>query len=162
MDEKIELTKKTMLASMDEIVISTEECPIVGTSSLATCVGVLVYSEAHKKAIACHASGNPVAIVNAIIDLAIKNNLMDSPVKYRVIPGYYYNHYQLAEEISDLLWELRPYFSLMVHPEENAIMKDPELPAMRFAFDASTGTFVTDKVLYGKDYLDIKQQQKNK
>jgi len=37
----------------------------------------------------------------------------------------------------------------------DAIIKDPDLPAYQFAFDAQSGKFVSDKVLYGTDYLDI-------
>lgn len=42
--------------SINEANISTSEIPVIGTDSLCSCVGVLIYSKKHKKSIVIHTS----------------------------------------------------------------------------------------------------------
>ena len=68
MDEKENLTKKFILVKMRDMQISTDEKPIIGTQSLATCVGVLIYSEESKKAIVAHIANERDGIAKEVFD----------------------------------------------------------------------------------------------
>ena len=51
---KEQLKQKMIIVEMNDADISTEEKPIIGTYALATCLGVLLYSEETRKAIVAH------------------------------------------------------------------------------------------------------------
>ncbi|MBE6148566.1 MAG: hypothetical protein E7167_03645 [Firmicutes bacterium] len=157
MQDATQLTEKFKIVNMDCVDISTDQMPIIGTQALATCVGILIYSPSNKRAIVSHVSGDYVSIIVQIMDLIFDNGLENGPLKYLVIEGYYYNHYLLYENITRALESLSPLFVpfLLKEVPLDAIIKDPDLPAYQFAFDAQSGKFVSDKVLYGTDYLDI-------
>ncbi len=157
MEDKVELTGKTLLASIDEVVVSSDEEPIVGTCALATCVGILVYSEKYHTAIAAHVSTEIVQVVNKIIQIINDRNLASEPLRYQLIPGFYYNHYRLYETLEDIFKDMGDFMKLFDWTEKLPYEKDAELPAYQFAFDSRIGEFVSDKVLYGKEYLDIKE-----
>ena len=148
---------------MNDIQISTDEKPIIGTEALATCVGVLLYSPQHKKAIVGHCSSEVDYILASSIDLIDKNNIGDSFIKYKIISGYYYNHYETKRKLEEFY---NSYPEVFIPFDENEISyndveKVEEITSCRFAFDASTGKFVTDKVLYGEDYVKL-NSEKNK
>ena len=44
---------------MNEIKITDNENTVIGTNALATCVGVILYSEKHKRAIVGHIANEP-------------------------------------------------------------------------------------------------------
>ena len=72
MTEKELLTKKFILVDMDDAQISTEDRPIIGTQALATCIGVLLYSEEKKLAIVAHVSSEPIQTIDKIFKLITK------------------------------------------------------------------------------------------
>jgi len=166
MNEKENLTKRLKLVTMDEVDISTDEKSIIGTQALSTCVGVLLYSEVKKRAIVAHFSAEWEPLVIPMLELIFENGLNDEDykIKYKIIPGYYEEHYQVKSSLEKVCMSLYPTFIPFDENEipSNAIEKDGELPAYRFAFDASTGKFVTDKVLYGMDYLKLCEDTQNK
>ena len=45
MNELEQNTKKFILVGMNDAKISTNDRPIIGTDALATCIGLLLYSE---------------------------------------------------------------------------------------------------------------------
>lgn len=159
--EKENNTKKFINVDMDEVQISTDEKPIIGTEALATCVGVLLYSEKHKKAIVAHASSDIDYILSSSINLIDESGIGDSEIKYKVISGYYYNHYAIKTKLENFY---KAYPEIFIPFDENKIPNNSietleELNSRRFAFDSSTGMFVTDKVLFGEEYLKINQKR---
>ena len=47
-----------IVVNMNQVGISTEETPIIGTNALGPCVGVLVHSKSKKRALVAHVSSN--------------------------------------------------------------------------------------------------------
>ena len=157
MVDKIEMSKKMKLVKMDEVDISTDDKPIIGTFALATCVGVLLYCEEKKKAIVAHVSSEWQSTIYKIIDLIFENGMENSIIKYKIIPGNYYNNYQIKEKLEEVCASLHPMFVPFSEKEipDNAIEVDEVTSSHQFAFDSLTGKFVSDKVLYGKEYFDV-------
>ena len=153
MINKEELTKKFILVDMKDAKISTEDKPIIGTSSLATCIGVLLYSEQKKRAIVAHVAPDQMEITTKIAKLMIDNDLVDSPIKYKIIPGYYEEHYNTRDNLERCFNCFTPFDEKDI--PDNAIKTDEEYTCREFAFDASTGQFVTDKVSFGIDYYMV-------
>lgn len=56
MIDKEALSKKFVLVGMNEIDISNDEKPIIGTQGLATCIGFILYNKEFKRAIVGHVS----------------------------------------------------------------------------------------------------------
>lgn len=157
MVDKVKLTQKMKLVDMYKADISTDNSPIIGTQALATCVGVLVYCPQARKAIVAHAATESYPIFKQIMNLIFDNGLENLTFKYLIIRGYYYNHYNVYEDLDSAFRSLSPMFEPFLETElsQDAVMKDPELPAYQFAFDSISGTFVSDKVLYGIDYNNV-------
>lgn len=153
MNEKEILTEKFILVGMDDAKISTVDKPIIGTQALATCIGVLLYSEEKKVAIVAHVSAESIYAVDKIFRIIIDNKLTSTKFKYKIIPGYYKDHY-------GVIGKLEKYFSHFIPFEESKMPNDAintveEFTSREFAFDASTGKFVTDKVYFGLQYNAI-------
>ena len=159
MTDKELLTKKFILVGMDDTKISTKEKPIIGTQALATCIGVLLYDEENKVAIVAHISSEPIPIIDKIFNLIMKNKLYNNKLKYKIITGYY-------EGRPDIKKILEAHFKDFIPLEEtlitsNAVITDDKIPSRQFAFDASSGKFVSDKVLFGTEYYIINPDSYN-
>lgn len=140
-----DLTKEMIIVSMNDADITTEDKPIIGTYALATCLGVLLYSEEKKKAIVAHVvSSNHQHTIDKIFNLLIKNKLLNTPIKYKIILGYYKD----AAEYYNTIEELEKYFKEFIpYTGEIDINTNDTLGANAFAFDASTGRFITSSII---------------
>lgn len=156
MSEKELLTKKFTLVDMNDAMISTEERTIIGTQALSTCIGVLLYNAEKKLAIVAHIVPDKVDAIDKIFEIIIKHKLWSTNFKYKIIPGYYPEHYNTIELIEKHLKDYTPFDEAKI--PINAIRRDDESESCEFAFDASTGTFVTDKVYFGLDYYKINEE----
>ena len=156
MSEKELLTKKFILVDMNDAMISTEERTIIGTQALSTCIGLLLYNEEKKLAIVAHIVPDKVDAIDKIFAIIIKHKLWSTKFKYKIIPGYYPEHYNTSELIEKHLTDFIPFDEDKI--PANAIRKDGKSESCEFAFDASTGTFVTDKVYFGLDYHKINEE----
>lgn len=140
-----DLTKEMIIVSMNDANITTEDRPIIGTYALATCLGVLLYSEEKKKAIVAHVvASNPIYTLDKIFNLLIKNKLLNTPIKYKIILGYYKDaieHYNTIEILE------KHFKDFIQYDGEIDINIDDTLGANAFAFDASTGRFVTSSII---------------
>jgi hypothetical protein len=58
--------------------ISTDEQPIIGTSSLGPCVGVLIYSKKHKKSIVFHASTEWKPLILETLIILAENHIISA------------------------------------------------------------------------------------
>ena len=153
MSEKEFMTKKMILVGMNEAKISTLDKPIVGTDALATCIGVLLYNEEKKIAIVAHVPSDPMVAIDNIFNVIIKNKLISTTFKYLIIPGYYEEHYNTKFVLEQHFSHFIPFDDSEI--PETAIHIDEETTSKEFAFDASTGKFVTDKVYFGIDYYNV-------
>lgn len=160
MTEKELLTKKFILVDMNDAQISTEERPIIGTHALATCIGVLLYSEEKKVAIVAHVSTESMPAIDKIFNLIIKNKLYNTTFKYKIIPGYYDEHYRTKELLEKHFTHFVPFDEESV--PDYAVMINEETKSREFAFDASTGKFVTNKVIFGPEYFLINSDNNRK
>jgi len=164
MNEKELLTKKLIMVRKEEMEISTSEKPIIGTEALATCTAVLLYSEEEKRAIVAHTCLEVENTFWETVNLIEENGLINTIFKYKIISGYQYNQYNIENELKEK-YELYPEMFVPFKEDEipeSAIQLDESTKSYEFAFDASTGKFVTDKVLFGKDYTMLNQQEKEK
>lgn len=163
MNELENLTKKFILVNMDEAKISTSDKPIIGTHALATCTGLLLYCKERKVAIVAHISTNIEEVVNKVLDLLESNNIKFSNIEYRIIPGY--DRYD-EEIINTIIRKLRfgnisrllsnhlvPFSNSKIR--RNDVQTDVNTLSNQFAFDAETGKFVSDKVVFGVEYYVI-------
>ena len=163
MNEKENLTRKLKLVNMKEVDISTLEKPIIGTQALATCMGVLLYNEEHKKAIVAHSSSDWKSIAHQTLSLVFEHGLNSSVTKYKIIPGYYPEHYQVADSLEEVYRSLKPMFIPFDENEitDSSIQVDEETTSCRFAFDSLSGKFVTQYVYFGEEYLTICAEDKD-
>ena len=82
------------------------------------------------------------------MQVVLDNKLEKAPIKYLIIPGFYEEHYNVKEGLENTFKSFDQFFIPFDKNEipEDAILKHPELPVHQFAFDASTGEFVSKKV----------------
>lgn len=156
---KEEMTKKFLLVDMEEALISNENMPIIGTQALATCLGVLIYSEKERKAIVAHFSTEWYKTSRRLFNILADNIEVDD-FKYVLIPGYYGMNLETAYNVKSLL-EGSPFcFKKMNIDLSHGVQVDENTCSLEFAFDSLNGKFVTDKVYFGKEYYDINRVRK--
>ncbi len=178
MKENESLIDKTILVSMNEINISTDKSPIIATSSLATCIGILLYNEKQKKAMIYHVTANQngnyeeqaIKIYSELILFLFNNNLEEEMMKYMIIPGaysYYYN-IQTPNQVANELLKIFDIESKKFTKFESneipidAIRLHKETKSLEFAFNAYNGKFVTSKLFPNDLNYTIPEIQKNK
>lgn len=192
MDKKQELTKQFIMVNINEMEISTDEKPIIGTQGLAPCVGFILHNVIHKRAIVGHISTDTLISeynmsmfrIN-LIELLYNNNLLDLPLDLIIIEGAYLSKQQLTSVDSSVLDSEKLYYSLLEVLEKNIKQteqvnivstkiikgndnniqivdeygntnyKEGATLSKQFAFDASSGKFVTHDVYFGKEYLEF-------
>ena len=157
MNEIEQNTKKFILVGMNDAKISTDDKPIIGTDALATCIGLLLYNEEDKLAIVAHVAPDNIEAIDKVFQIITKNQLRHIKFKYLIIPGYYKEHYDTIDLIKKHMTDFTP-FDLSQIPE-NAIRRNEEATSHEFAFDASTGKFITDKVLFGTYYYMLNPEE---
>jgi len=154
MNEKEFLTKKFIMVDMDDAMISTDEKYIIGTQALATCTGVLLYSESTKKAIVAHVSSDYMKTIDKIFRLILENKLHREKLKYKIICGTdrtAHDYYGVINALEEYFKDYIPFgddVSVLVGLDENTFSN-------QFAFDALSGKFVTNNVLFGTDYYIV-------
>lgn len=90
------LKDKMNIIGMDEVEISTDDKPIIGTDSLGPCVGLLIYCPGKKRAIVAHAPADWKHLVPQIFFLMYDNDLM-TPEQYKSCDEIFglFEHYDL-------------------------------------------------------------------
>lgn len=138
-----------IIVSMNDAKISTLESPVIGTHSLATCLGILLYDDDSKRAIVAHmTSSDSIIVIDKIFNIIIKNKLINVKFKYKIFEGYYtdaYNYYDTIETILKHFKDFEPFDEKDI--PNTAINTDSTLGANEFYFNAQTGKFVTNEVL---------------
>lgn len=193
MNRKEQLTQKFILVNMNEIEISTEEKPIIGTEGLVSCIGFILYNKEHQKAIVGHMSADKIMSDIGLDEIRLdifkkvyENKLNNTKFDLMLIEGAYKSEYEKCFHeleilkdsyrtkypLLDILEENikrvkniqidsvnKSYFSpkdfQVVDENGNLIYNQLSTLSKRFAFDASTGKFVTDKVLFEEEYSKV-------
>lgn len=155
MNDKKELTKKFIMVDMNDAMISTNDRYIIGTDALATCTGVLIYSENTKRAIVAHISSDYMKAIDKIFNLIIKNKLYNEKLKYAIIRGTDIEAHDYYGIINILLEHFKDYIPFNDNIVLNGVGLDEKTFSNQFAFDALNGEFVTNKVLFGIDYYIV-------
>lgn len=206
MEKEIISNEDIVLVGMDEVSISTEETPIIGTTSLFPCVGFLLYNKKNKKALVGHASSNWQKLIPELLALLCINdlitedmyincyeiftfylkNIIDNPtanqrfidditpyinhlpelseedkIEYTIIPGAIENQSNVDGNLKLVFEAFHPVLTKSKEPLKISDYRlghiDKELYYKEFFFDASTGKYVTDRVL-----LDFEHSPKTK
>lgn len=146
----------------DEIGFTNDENKIICTRALATCIGILIYDESNKKAALGHFYSNKTGssiqeeandiFVNLMANLDI-NNMLKKNLKYMILPGsdaYYENNIKIYEVCDELerKFKLYPNFISFAQDElkEDSIKENVETKSLEFAFDSSSGSFVSNEI----------------
>lgn len=136
---------------MNEVDISSEEYPIIGTSALATCFGILLYDKVRKIAIVGHSTSDWIPVI-----LKILNFVDDSyycTLSYLIIPGYD----SKKEDVYKTKIKIEKFFKLFKtdkikfepFDDEVFIIFDEETCSYEFRFDSRIGKFLSEK----KDFI---------
>ena len=83
---KLLLESKSQIAKMGEIVVSTDDKPIVGTTALATCFGIVFYDRQNKKAYVGHAA--PGSYMQTLWKMVKLLDPSAKQIEYSIIPGW--------------------------------------------------------------------------
>ena len=62
--EANQLRLQSNIANMDQVVVSTNEKPVIGTQALDTCFGILFYDRKNKFGICGHADPNSISYIS--------------------------------------------------------------------------------------------------
>lgn len=68
--------QKIKYVGMDEVSISSDEQPIIGTGALGPCVGVLIYNKNKKRAIVLHISYDWEKLIKETLFIMLENDLI--------------------------------------------------------------------------------------
>lgn len=149
---KIILEQHASIADIGEIVVSSKDKPIIGTTGLDTCFGIVLYDRKNKKGIVGHAySSGKIAIMHSMLELLDKNE--QQVIEYAIVSGYRNTErkdFSESIEIQNYLEmhcpqniKLVPFQNLGVQVCSNAL-------AYEFAFDVNTGQNVTSYLFYDR------------
>lgn len=144
------LEQHASIAHMGEIVVSSTEKPIIGTTALDTCFGIVFYDRKNKKGIVGHAyDSGKIAIMNDMIGLLEKND--NQVIEYAIVSGYRNVERKDYRGVTELLNYLQthcpknvkliPFDGLNIQVCSNVL-------AYEFAFEVNTGTNVGSYLFY--------------
>ncbi len=150
-NEANQLRLQSNIANMDQVVVSTNEKPVIGTQALDTCFGILFYDRKNKFGICGHADPNSISYI--IIEMLKQIPLnTDIEIEYVIVPGYRAIEQKNFKAIDEIRSLLDSYTS--IYPKINFVSLktslNPVMPSgllcYDFAFDTRTGLDVTDIV----------------
>ena len=148
---KYRTLEKTSLAGMGRVVESTKERPVIGTQALDTCYGILFYDRAKKEGVCGHAVPSQLTLV-----LSEMMKWLDGRVgfiEYMILPGFRNvdrKDYSGLKELSDYMLKHTPDNVKMTSLKDmrGGFRLHQESLSYEFAFDTSTGEFVTEYVFF--------------
>lgn len=102
------LEQHARIAEVGEIVVSSKDKPIIGTTALDTCFGIVFYDRKNKKGIVGHAySSRRFAILQSMIDLLERSK--QQVIEYTIVSGYRNLERHDHSEETELLNYLKMY-----------------------------------------------------
>ena len=140
------------IAHMGGIVVSSGDKPIIGTTALDTCTGIVFYDRKNRKGIVGHATdGGKIAILQSMIRLLEKNeNLV---IEYAIVSGYRNmekGDYSGVAELMNYLETHCPNNIKLVPFQNLDVRVCSNILAYEFAFEVNTGQNVADYLFYDK------------
>lgn len=146
------LEQHASIAYMGEIVVSSKDKPIIGTTALDTCFGIVLYDRKNKKGIVGHAySSGKIAIIHSMIELLDKNE--QQVIEYAIVSGYRNierKDFSGSIEIQNYLKMNCPQNIKLVPFQNLDVQVCSNLLAYEFAFDVNTGQNVTSYLFYNR------------
>ena len=147
------LNAKHLLAGMDEVVTSNTEFPLIGTSSLIICHGILLYDRKNKEGMVGHATVfNYKELMSDMLTMVIERNKDFEDYEFLVIPGLK----AVQDKDSELYLGMDKFLinNGFKHYSGRVEYVDSPLTHERaFMFDTRNGKFVSEQVLGDKiDY----------
>lgn len=148
---KYSMLEKSRFASMGQVVVSSNDKPIIGTQALDTCYGILFYDRNKKEGICGHAV--PSNLTTVLIEMINLLGNEERTIEYMILPGYRNvdrKDYSGLHELSNyLLLNLPKNIHLTSMKYDNFYVKlHMKTLSYEFAFDTSKGEFVTNYVFF--------------
>jgi hypothetical protein len=147
---------KLKIAGMDEIILSDEEHPYIGTWGLATCYGILIYDVKNRAAILAHASDKYEEVLNDLLAIMFDKESGETTFKYMIVPGNEVNTNDVINSLSAKLNKLYNKDFHFIPFNENykdIISINPGTKSYQFAFNSQTGKFITNKIKFTKENI---------
>lgn len=148
------LEKHAKIANMGEIVTSSGDKNIIGTTALDTCYGIVFYDRYHKFGIVGH--GTPDTKINTLISMIKMLGDEQRIVEYAIVSGY------RNIERKDNSGEMQIINYLQTHCPNNirlipfqsdlGVKVCPNVLAYEFAFDVNTSQSVSYYLFYEGKY----------
>lgn len=148
---KYGMLKKTILAEMGRVVVSTKERPVIGTQALDTCYGILFYDRASKEGIVGHAV--PGQLTSVLAEMMTWLDGRVGIIEYMILPGFRNvdrHDYSGFNELRDYMLEHVPDNVKMTSLKDmrGGFRLHQESLSYEFAFNTSTGEFTTEYVFF--------------
>ena len=148
---KYRMLKKTILAEMGRVVVSTKERPVIGTQALDTCYGIMFYDRARKEGIVGHAV--PSQLISVLAEMLKWLEGRIGLIEYMILPGFRNvdrKDYSGFKELHDYMLEHTPDNVKMMPLKDmrSEFRLDQASLSYEFAFDTSKGEFVTEYVFF--------------
>lgn len=144
------LEQHANIAGMGEIVVSSKDKPIIGTTALDTCFGIVLYDRKNKKGIVGHAA--PSSRISTLIDMI---NLLEKDqqqvIEYAIISGYRNDEkhdYSGQEELLNYLENHCPQNIKLIPFSDLRVQVCSNVLAYEFAFEVNTGKSVSNYLFY--------------
>lgn len=138
------------IAHMGEIVVSSKEKPIVGTTALDTCFGIVFYDRRNKKGIVGHAApSDRNSIISSMIELLDKNN--PQIIEYAIVSGFRNverKDYSGDTELLIYLKEHCPKNVKLIPFNDLCVQVCSNVLAYEFAFEVNAGASVANYLFY--------------
>ena len=155
--ERNELKKYSLIASMNQIVVSSIDKPIIGTTALDTCYGIVFYDRKNKKGAVGHAPpSNKISILRQMIRIFDTNEVLE--IEYGIVPGIRNEErkdYSAEEELFSYLMNNKPKnISFIPFKSDLGVEICPNVYAYEFAFDVNSGKSVSDLLFYNTCSLE--------
>lgn len=150
------LKQYASVAAMGEIVVSSSKKPIIGTTALDTCTGIVFYDRENKKGIVGHATfSSKIITLDNMIALLEKDS--QQIIEFAIVSGYRnleMKDHSVEESLVNYLKENCPKNIKLIPFNGFNVRVCSNVLAYEFAFDVNTGVDVSDYLFYdGKEYL---------
>ena len=124
------------VASMNEYVLASTDKPILGTTALASCTGIIIYDKNGNYSLG-HLSTNYKNVIEGMVNNIDKN----SKIKVIIIPGFYTTPRKIYEIKEFLKLDYAEHdFEIEIKILNEYINK--EFTSIEFAFDTRTEEFI--------------------
>ncbi|MBP3765779.1 MAG: hypothetical protein J6G98_01175 [Bacilli bacterium] len=136
---------------MGKIKCTKEYNEVIGTNSIASCIGVLLYDKLNKKAIVGHFNSNEYGgyeeeDAKRIFECLIYNmkiNNFSNDVSYLIVPGIVGNKDRISIVALELENNLSNFEKMNI--DNSSIRMHDKTESLEFVFDPINNVFLTDK-----------------